>query len=64
MNLRRLPHLQVGEVVIRHDIGDELARQHGSPMVGTACGLQIMATLTTRRKDLVRCPACQEGSAK
>lgn len=63
MNLRHLPHLRVGEVVIRHDIGDELARLHGAPMVEVACGGEMLSTLTTKRRDLVRCPACLERSA-
>lgn len=53
------PHLRVGEVTMRYDIGDETARRHGEPMVATACDREVVSTLTTRRRDLVRCPACR-----
>lgn len=57
-------HLAVTPVTTRHDIGDEIARRAGTPMVTTACGQEVVSTLTTRRTDLVRCPACKEANSR
>jgi hypothetical protein len=56
--MRNFPHLAVTPVKTRYDIGDEVARRHGVPVVTTACGEQVTNTLATRRQDLVRCSAC------
>jgi hypothetical protein len=66
--IREIPHLAVTPVTWRHDIGDEIARRAGMPMVTTACGIEETTTLTTRREDRVRCPNClqviTEGAAE
>ena len=55
-----IPHLAIAPPTMRYDLGDEIARQHGEPMAPTACGEQMVSTLTTRRRDLVRCPSCRD----
>ncbi len=63
--LERIPHLAVGEPVRRHDLGDEIARQHGVFVAPVACGqLDVNTTLTTRRTDRVRCECCRARMAK
>jgi len=56
---RYLPHLAISPVTVRHDLGDDLARTYGMPMVKSACGAEVVSTTATRRVDLVRCPACR-----
>lgn len=57
-SLRDIPHLGITEPVVRYDLGDELAQRFGTWTCGTACGIQELSTLVTRRLDKVRCEAC------
>lgn len=57
--LPSIPHLAIGPITVRYDIGDELARKHGIPMVPTACGLFVPSTLSTRTVERVRCRDCK-----
>ena len=61
--IREIPHLAITSATWRHDIGDEIARRAGVPMVTTACGIEETTTLTTRREDRVRCPKCRAAIA-
>lgn len=55
------PHMAAGPAKIRYDVGDAVARRNGMPMVPTACGDQIVSTLTTNRADKVVCGICNSA---
>lgn len=60
--LAAIPHLQVGDKVKRHDIGDDLARRHGVWVAPVACDRgQMPTTLVTRNRERVKCSACLEA---
>lgn len=58
------PHRRAGEVVIRHDLGDAIARQHGMAMVRVLCGRGdpngVTTTITTTSDERTRCPNCRD----
>lgn len=59
-----IPHLATGAFVVRHDLGDEIARSAGTPVTPVACDrAEIVSTLATRRLDKVRCPDCLASEA-